>query len=100
MTIINIISFLVAGFLGYIAGRLGDYFNDVWLNDPSWTPHHWIYGFLLMAIALLFFKNSLELWIFAFGLGIFVSDLKDFLSFKLIGKENKIKGQRKFWHIN
>lgn len=100
MAILNIVNFLTSGFLGYLLGRWGDNYLNFWMDDPAWAPHHWIYGAILMAVGLIFFKNNLELWIFSFGAGLFVSDLKDFLSLKFIGKDNKIKSQRRFWHID
>lgn len=100
MIILNIVNFLAAAFLGYLIGRWGDNYLNFWLKDPSWAPHHWIYGLILMIVGLFFFKNNLEVWIFSFGLGLFISDLKDFLDLKLIGKDNKDKSQRRFWHID
>jgi hypothetical protein len=100
MIILNTINFIAAAFLGYLLGRWGDYYLNFWLKDPNWTPHHWIYGLILMIVGLFLFKNNLGLWIFSFGLGLFVSDLKDFLNLKFIGKDGKEKSQRKFWHID
>jgi hypothetical protein len=100
MIILNIVNFLTAAFLGYIIGRLGDYYFNFWLKDPNWTPHHWIYGLILMIAGPLLFRNNLGLWMFSFGAGLFVSDLKDFLDLKFIGKDGKNKDQRKFWHID
>jgi len=90
----------VAGFLGYLIGRWGDYYLVYLMKDPDWAPHHWIYGAIMMIAALFFFENSLEAWIFAFGLGLFVSDLKDFWDMKFYGADNKDKSKRRFWHID
>jgi len=100
MIILSIVNFLVAAFLGYIIGRFGDNYLNVWLNDPIWFPHHWIFGFLLMILGPLLLKNDLEIWISSFGLGLFISDLKDFLDFKFFSKDNKTKKQIRFWHID
>lgn len=100
MLIISIINFLVAGFLGYIAGRFGDYYLNFWLKDPAWVPHHWIFGLIMVIAGLFFFKDNLGLWIFSFGLGLFISDLKDFLNFKFIEPDRKTKENRKFWNID
>jgi len=91
---------LAAGFLGYLIGRWGDHYLNFWMKDPGWAPHHWIYGLILMAAGLFLLKNNLEVWIFSFGTGLFISDLKDFLDLKFIGKDNKEKNQRRFWHID
>jgi hypothetical protein len=100
MADISIIIFLVIGFLGYLIGRFGDYYLNFWMKDPSWAPHHWIYGLILIGIGSYFFGNNLSLWLISFGIGLFISDLKDFLELKIIGSDNKIKSQRKFWHID
>ena len=91
---------LLVAFFGYLVGRCGDYVSDYWLNDPAWAPHHWIYGLVLMIVGVFYLKSSLGLWAVFFGFGVFISDLKDFLDFKFIGKDNKPIDQRKFWHIN
>lgn len=95
----TIIYIIISAFIGYLLGRIGDYISDYWLNDP-WSPHHWIYGVIIGAIAILFFQGTLELLILAFGVGVFISDLKDFWQLKFIGKDNKPINERKFWHIN
>ncbi len=100
MVITNIIRPLLSAFLGYLIGRWGDNYLNFWLKDPAWAPHHWIYGLILMIIGFFFFKNNLELYIFFFGAGLFISDLKDFLDFKFIGKDNKKKENVRFWHID
>ena len=86
--------------MGYLIGRWGDYYLNFWLKDPAWAPHHWIYGLILMIIGIFFLKNNLALWIFSFGAGLLISDLKDFLNLKFIGSDKKDKSQRRFWHID
>jgi H+/Cl- antiporter ClcA len=100
MAILNIITFLFFAFLGYIIGRFGDYYLNFWMKDPSWAPHHWIYGLILIAFGTFYLGNNLGLWAISFGAGLFISDLKDFLELKVIGSDNKIKSQRHFWHID
>jgi len=100
MIILNIVNFFVSAFLGYLLGRFGDNYVNIWIGDPSWLPHHWIYGALLMIAGILFFKNNLEIWIFSFGTGLFISDLKDFWNFKFFTPDGKTKETRKFWHID
>ena len=95
----GIIIFLISGFAGYITGRIGDHYVNFWMKDPWWTPHHWIYGVILMVASFFVFKNY-WVYIFSFGLGHFMSDLKDFLEFKIIGSDKKDKSQRRFWHID
>jgi hypothetical protein len=100
MLILNIINFLVAAFLGYLVGRWSDNYLNFWMKDPGWAPHHWIYGAILMIVGIFYFKNNLEIWIFSFGAGLFISDLKDFLDLKFFGADKKNKENRKFWHID
>jgi len=100
MVIINLIRLLLSAFFGYLVGRWGDNYLNFWLKDPSWAPHHWIYGLILMTAGFFFLKDNLELYVFFFGAGLFISDLKDFLDFKFIGKDNKTRTQRRFWNID
>jgi hypothetical protein len=100
MLIIIILYFFFSGFLGYIIGRFGDYYVNFWIRDPYWLPDHWIYGIILMASSLFFFRSWWWLYVFSFGLGHFISDLKDFLNLKFYGSDNKDKSQRRFWHID
>ena len=99
MIIINIIIFLLVGFLGYLIGRWGDNYLNFWIGDPNWIPDHWIDG-LLLIIASMIFKGTIEFSIFSFGLGLFISDLKDFLNLKFYGSDKKTKETKKFWHID
>ena len=99
MLILQIIIFFIFIFAGYVVGRWGDNYLNFWMKDPKWAPDHWIYGFLLI-FAALFFKDGLKLGIFSFGMGLFISDLKDFLNLKFFGSDNKKKEDVKFWHID
>jgi len=100
MIFLDIVNFLIAGFLGYVIGRFSDNYVNIWIGDPKWIPHHWIPGFLLMIIGITFFQNNLQLWIFSFGLGLFISDFKDFLDLKTFEKDGKTKETRRFWNID
>ena len=100
MVIINVINFLAAAFLGYVIGRWADNYLNIWLKDPAWAPHHWIYGLIVMPIGFFYFTNSLGLLLFSFGLGLLISDLKDFLDLKLFEPDGKTKETRRFWHID
>lgn len=90
--------FATAAFVGYLIGRWGHYYLNGKLKNPKWTPHHWIYGLILMVLGLVFYKNFLMLSIFSFGVGHFVSDLKDFLKLKFIGPDEE--GKKNFWGID
>ncbi len=100
MVAINVINFLAAAFLGYIIGRWADNYLNIWLKDPPWAPHHWMHGAAFMAVGIFFLEDNWQLWIFFFGLGLFISDLKDFLDLKFFEPDVKTKETRKFWHID
>jgi len=62
------------------------------------TPHHWIYGIILIIAGLVFRSLSYGIFTIVFGAGLFVSDLKDFLTFKFYGADD-VK-EKKFWSID
>jgi len=84
--------FLV-GFSGYLIGRWGHYQLNDWFRHHKWGVHHWIYGLVMMVYS--FFTTYFPLLILCFGIGVFVSDLKDFTEFKLIEPDKD--GKKKFW---
>lgn len=94
------IFFIIIIFLGYLVGRWSDNYLNIWIGDPHWLPDHWIYGLALMAIGIFFLKGDLEIPVFAFGSGLFISDLKDFLDLKFYGSDGKDKSKIKFWDID
>ena len=62
------------------------------------VPHHWIYGLILMILGAVFYKHDLGRAAFYFGVGLFVSDFKDFLQLKFLGADQP--GEKKFWRID
>ena len=98
MLIFQILIYFIVVFMGYIVGRWAHYCLNVWLKNPSWAPHHWIYGLILMIVGLIFYREFIGLLVFSFGLGHFISDLKDFLQLEFIGADKE--GEKKFWGIN
>lgn len=100
MVFLNILVFIFFGFLGYLIGRFGDYYLNFWMKDPAWAPHHWIYGLVLTALGTFYLGDSLASGVIFFGIGLFISDLKDFLELKIIGSDGKDKSQRRFWHVD
>lgn len=95
-----LVIFVVMSFLGYVVGRWADNYVNFWMGDPDWTPDHWIYGLVLMYAGILIFDGYIELYLFSFGLGHFISDLHDFLHLKFFGKDNKRRDKVAFWHID
>ncbi len=80
-------------FIGYAIGRVGHIYGG-----HLKTPHHWIYGLVLIILGLIFRKDLLGLLALLFGIGHFISDLKDFLHLKFYGVDEK--GEKKFWGID
>jgi hypothetical protein len=89
----QIIIYLMITFLGYAIGRIGHIFGG-----QLKSPHHWIYGIILIIVGLFLKRFSIGFFILSFGLGLFVSDLKDFIALKFYGKD-EVKVKR-FWGID
>jgi len=98
MLAMKIFLLLIAAAVGYSLGRWGHYHLNIWLKNPSWAPHHWIFGLLLMA-AVPFYPSTIKWMIFFFGLGLFISDLKDFLMMKVVGPDDEDE-TKKFFGID
>ena len=58
---------IAIAFIGYIIGRIGDYYAGHW--DFF---HHWIYGFIFVIIGG--FTNPYFCY---FGIGLIISDMKE-----------------------
>jgi len=70
------VQYFLASFIGYSAGRIGHIVG----GSVVWIPHHWIFGLIIM-IAPLFLKSfskKVRILILLLGIGVFVSDFKDF----------------------
>lgn len=85
-------------FVGYVLGRVSHYYLNPAVGNPDWAPDHWIYGLLLM-VGGVYWGGEMGWYAAAFGLGFFVSDLKDFLNGKWIGADDMSQPLR-FWHID
>ncbi len=96
----GLIIFFAVGFVGFVVGRIGDNYVNFWIGDPAWLPDHWIYGLILMIIGAWMWQSYIGFCLFSFGLGHFISDLKDFANLKFYGADGKEKGSVKFWHID
>ena len=90
-----IIKLLLVCFVGYLIGRIGD-----WYGGHLDTFHHWIYGILLVIIGVLgfVFKDDFSDFILSFGIGLVISDLKDLFHFRIFGPDKKVV--KKFWGID
>ncbi len=82
---------------GYLLGRIGHYYINDWIGNPSWLPHHWIYGALLI-VASFFVSSTFGLIAFYFGMGHLISDFKDFLQLKFFSPDEE--GEKRFFHID
>jgi ABC-type dipeptide/oligopeptide/nickel transport system permease subunit len=80
--------FIIILFIGYLLGRIGDYYAGHW--DFF---HHWIYGVILIIPGILI--HEYLIW---FGIGLIISDLKDMLELKIFGPDEK--EIKRFWGID
>jgi hypothetical protein len=78
----NIIFGLIFIFIGYISGRIGHLIGGV-----SLSPHHWIYGFIIMILGLILYRKYSKFYFLIgfFGMGVFISDLNDFWNLQFYG---------------
>ena len=91
----NIIFGLISIFIGYISGRTGHLIGGL-----SLSPHHWIYGLLIMIIGFILHKKYSKLYFLIgfLGIGIFISDLNDFLNLQFYGIDTV--NQFTFWNFD
>jgi len=93
---LNLIFIIVLfNFLGFVFGRWTHVYLNVWLGNPAWALHHWIFGLIVVLAGSIFFK---ETYIIMFGIGYFMSDLRDFLYLRFVGRDDD--SRKKFWHID
>ncbi len=83
---------------GYLLGRIGHCYINAWIGNPFWVPHHWIYGAILIPTGFYFNASFWGLIIIFFGVGHFISDLKDFLELKFFSPDKD--GPKRFFHID
>jgi MFS family permease len=91
-TFLFIVVIIASSLAGFAAGRIGDRHGGH-VN----APHHWIYGLLMVVFGFIFFSNWLFWAIASFGIGLFISDLEDFLKGKVWGVDEPHKW--KFWSL-
>lgn len=89
----NLLVLLTIVFVSYSIGRishiLGGHLN---------TPHHWIYGVILVIVGLFFRQHQWGQYFIAFGAGFIISDFKDMIDLKFFGVDDvEIK---RFWGID
>ncbi|MFC1800895.1 hypothetical protein ACFLZB_00310 [Nanoarchaeota archaeon] len=87
-----IIGFAVA-LVGFSIGRITDKYGGHYL-----TPHHWIYGFGLAVFGVVN-NNEWGFLGFSFGIGLFISDFRDFTKLRFISRDKREKEWR-FWDID
>jgi putative Mn2+ efflux pump MntP len=79
-------------FAGFAIGR----FSDKWGGHLP-TPHHWIYGLILVVFGIYYIRSALGVFGLSFRIGHFVSDLDDFLHMRVFGRD--VPHRWKFWSI-
>ena len=80
-------------FVGYAIGRIGHI-----LGGHLNTPHHWIYGVLLIILGVIFHQHTLAQWAIAFGIGHTISDWNDMIALKFYGPDEP--GPKHFWGLD
>lgn len=76
-------------FCGYLAGRCGHRYVNVWIKNPPWVPHHWLLGLALAGLGL-----YVAPWLFFVGLGLFLSDARDCWRLRFFSPDSPPDG---FW---
>jgi hypothetical protein len=93
MLTLSVLFYALSAFIGYSIGRI---------THMHWgylkTPHHWIYGFILVVSGPFFFYSTLGVTAFCFGTGHLISDFDDFLHLKILSPDED--GPKKFWGID
>jgi hypothetical protein len=95
MIFVYILTYLLFCFFGFAVGRAADRF----LGHMNGF-HHWIWGVLTAVVGFVFYSCFSKWYVLVmppFGLGLFISDLEDFLHFKIWGKDTP--HEWKFWSI-
>lgn len=95
MKIESSLIYLIVLFGSYSIGRVSHI-----LGGQLNTPHHWIYGVILIIIGIVlwFYKREWSLYFIFFGLGLTISDLKDMIDLKFWGVDDvEVK---RFWGID
>jgi hypothetical protein len=82
----------LSALIGFGVGRIGDKHGGH-VN----SPHHWIYGLVLAVAGIFFMENPLGFISLTFGVGLFVSDLRDFLHLRFYGVDEP--HEWRFWDI-
>ena len=82
----------ISTFAGFALGRFGDKYGGH-LN----TPHHWIWGIILIVLGIVYINTPLGIISLSFGAGHFISDLDDFLHLRLWGVDKPHEWG--FWSI-
>ena len=86
------LTYILMLFIGYAIGRIGHIYGGNFNG-----PHHWLFG-LFLFLPGVFLNSFAGYLIFFFGFGVFIGDLKDFINFKVWGRDNV--GTLNFWGID
>jgi len=91
MVLLETLVFGTFSFGSYAIGRMGHVTAGHW--D---TPHHWIYGIILLFLGILYAASPWSIYAIAIGMGLWISDWYDFLDLRLWGPDKHIK-KAEFW---
>jgi hypothetical protein len=87
------IIYFISASIGYATGRIGHIY---WGEIKG--PHHWIYGLILVIIGGIYYYRFYGLLAIFLGVGVFISDSKDFIHLKFYGKD--LPGKKNFWGLD
>ena len=80
-------------FVSYAIGRISHI-----LGGHLKTPHHWIYGVVILIVGIIFHHKTWGIYPILFGMGFIISDFNDMINLRFYGADNvKVK---KFWGID
>jgi hypothetical protein len=80
-------------FFGYAVGRIGHI-----LTGYRNSLHHWILALLIVLLSTFFYKYWWGKPLLFFGIGFFISDLNDFMHFRIISPD--VTSEYVFWGVD
>lgn len=86
--------YILIVFSGFAIGRLGHIYGG-----HLRVPHHWIYGVVMTVGGGAVWRNTFGIFVVLFGIGLWISDFKDFQKLKVDLNPDPPENKR-FWGID
>lgn len=93
-TFLKVWGLVIVTYVGYFFGRVG-HMMGIFYN--GYGPHHWLLAIVVIFVSA-FFDKPKGKYIYAFGVGLLISDFNDFLFGNYIMSDNVT--QFNFWGVN